>query len=376
MIINLTKLFYQVMNRKLTFLFSAAMLSVVGVVSAQSYYDDDIYFDASKAKKQQTATAVSDNQNRYYNQPVIDYPAADTYTINGTRTISVDDYNRRGIFATDSLSADTAATDFRYTRLIEKYYNPDIVTSQNDPELANIYYLEPDQVNIYVNTPSGYWGYDYLSPYASWNLSFGYPYYNNYWRWSSPWYWNTWYDPYWSWSWGWGPGWASGWGPGWGPSWSWGWGPSWGWGWSAPSSPRHPGGPMAPSYRPSNPPASGMRPGLSTGNRHQGTAMRPGYNTAGSNSGVRPGNNNGNYRPGTTSGNGNSGMRPGNSTSRPSNNNNNYSRPSNNNNNNYSRPSNTNGGRTPSYSGGGSRSGGFSGGGSSSGRSAGGRGRH
>ncbi len=355
----------------------AIILPAIGMVSAQSYYDDDIYYDASKAKKQQPAKVVDNN---YRQSQVADYPAADTYSysVNGTRSISVDDYNRRGIFAADTVSADSTASDFQYTRRIEKYYNPEVVTAQNDPELANIYYMEPDQVNIYVNTPSGYWGYDYLSPYAMWNLSFGYPYYNNYWRWSSPWYWNTWYDPYWSWSWGWGAGWAPKWGPGWGPSWSWGWGPGWGYGWSRPRSPRHPGGwSGSGAHRPGNVPSSGVRPGFGTGNRHQGSTMRPGTTNGnyrpgnnsgvrpGNNTGVRPGNNGGTYRPGNNSGSG-----------RPSNNNG-YNRPSNNNNN-YNRPSNTNGGRTPSYNSGGGSRGGFGGGGRSSGggRSAGGRGRH
>lgn len=340
----------------------AILLPALGMVSAQSYYDDDIYFDASKAEKPKPV-AKSTTGSSYYQ--TADYPSADSYTVTGTRNISVDDYNRRGIFASDSVSADSTVNDFKYTRNIERYYNPDVVASQNDPELSNIYYMEPDQVNIYLNTPSGYWGYNYLTPAAVWNLSFGYPYYYNYWRWNSPWYWNSWYDPYWSWNWGWGwgPSWA------WGPSWSWG--PSWGWGWSRPRSPRHPGGWGNSGYRPGNVPASGVRPGWSNGGRHQGSTVRPGSN----NGNYRPGNSNGMYRPGfnnnTRPGN-NGTYRPGNNT-RPNNNNNNYNRP-NNNNSNYNRPSYNNGGRTPSFGGGGSR-GGFSGGGGS-GRSAGGRGRH
>ena len=368
-------------------LFMATAFAAFQMASAQSYFDDDIYYDASKDKAAKTVKKSSGTpQNSNYRKAatygnnsarvvVADYPSADSYTVNGTRSISVDDYNRRGIFATDSLSADTTSTDFQYTRRIEQYYNPEIVSGSGDEELAQIYYMEPQTVNVYVNTPSAYWGYDYFYPSIAWGSPF---YYNNYWRWNSGWYWNSWYDPYWAWGWGpswaWGPSWSWGWGPGWGPSW--GWGPSYG----RPYNPRHPG---VHGYRPGNNMAGrpantpGYRPGLTNGGRHQGAGYRPNNNG-------RPNYNNGyngtaTGRPGlgngTTNGNRHNGY------SRPSNNNSNrnngYTRPNNNNNNSYSRPSTTNGGRYGgSYSGGsrgGYSGGGFSGGGRSSG---GGRGRH
>jgi len=355
-------------------------------VSAQSYYDDDIYYDASKDKAAKTVTtkAKSPSNTRgnyakaatYGNNSatvmVADYPSADNYTVTGTRNISVDDYNRRGIFASDSLSADTTATDFQYTRRIEQYYNPEIVSGSGDEDLAQIYYMEPQTVNVYVNTPSVYWGYDYFYPSMAWSSPY---YWNNYWRWNSGWYWNSWYDPYWAW--GWGPSWA------WGPSWSWGWnhGPSWGWGWNhgwgRPYNPRHPG---AVGNRPGNhwagshPINSGSRPGITNGGRHQSRSgwmnnntNRPNYNGSTGRPGVRPN--------ASSNGNRNNGYsRPNNNSNR----NNGYSRPNNtNNNHNYSYPQNTNGGRSGGFNSGGSRggysNGGFSGGGRSSG---GGRGRH
>ena len=140
------------MNFKRFFTLMSAVAVMAGAVSAQSYYDDDIYYDASKAPKQ----APKPKQTRVYNGGntviVANYPSADSYagTVNGTRSISVDDYNRRGIFATDSLSSDTTATDFAYTRRIEQFYNPDVINATGDEELAQIYYMQPDQVNIYA----------------------------------------------------------------------------------------------------------------------------------------------------------------------------------------------------------------------------------
>ncbi len=362
--------------------FTLMIVAVMAFCAAnsQSYYDDDIYYDASKAPKEKTVKPVrsSGSNTQYYTYPgvvVAEYPSADNYTVNGTRTISVDDYNRRGIFATDSLSNDTTATDFAYTRRIEQFYNPEIVSASGDKELAGIYYAEPAQVNIYVNTPSSYWGYDYFYPsYASWYS----PYWSPGWRWNSPWYWNSWYDPYWSWNWGWGPSWNWGWGPswgpswGWGPSWNWGWDPSWGW--SRPYNPRHPGAGLSRPGRPGNGHISNTRPGnnsrpqVGVGNRHQGASGNR-YN-GGYGPGGRPSVGTGNNSRPTQSGRPAVGTRPSNNS-----NNNNYNRPSNNNS--YNRPSyNTNGSRTPSYrngSSGGSRGGSFGGGGRSSG---GGRGRH
>ncbi len=350
-----------------------ALAAIPVAASAQSYYDDDIYYDASKASK--PAQTVKKVQKQAPAVVVADYPSADTYatSFTGSRRISVDDYNRRGIFATDSLTSDTTATDFQYTRRIEQFYNPEIIEASGDPELANIYYMQPEEVNIYVNTPSSYWGYDYFYPY----YGVGYnPYWSyNPWRWSSSWYWNSWYDPFWNWGPGWGYAWS--WGPGWGPSWGWGpgwgWGAGWGpsWGWSRPYNPRHPGvhgsRPITPGVAPG---VGSSRPGLINGGRHSGVSASR-YPSA--ISGSRPGvsNSSGYYRPSSTNG------------SRPGITNSGYSRPSNSNTGTYTRPStnsNTNGGRYNSGSwGGSSRGSGYSGGSHSSGggrSSSGGRGRH
>ncbi len=173
----------------------AGIVAVTSAATAQSFFDDDIYYDASKDKSTPKTTKTI---RQTYSTPstviVAEYPSADTYTVNGTRRISIDDYNRRGIFAKDSLSNDTTATDFAYTRRIEQFYNPEIVSGSGDQELANIYYMEPERVNIYVNTPSAYWGYDYFYPHFSWYS----PYWSFNWRWNSPWYWDSWHDLYWS----------------------------------------------------------------------------------------------------------------------------------------------------------------------------------
>lgn len=356
------------------FLTLVSLTTMASPVIAQSYFDDDIYYDASKATKTKTATK---KVTQTYTTPsaviVAEYPSADTYTVKGTRTISVDDYNRRGIFASDSLSNDTTATDFAYTRRIEQFYNPEIVSGSGDKELATIYYMEPERVNVYINTPSAYWGYDYFYPSFSWYS----PYWNMSWRWNSPWYWNSWYDPYWAW----GPSWGWGWGPAYGPAWGWGasWGPSWGWGgpvYNRPYNPRHQN--MRPGHVATNRPSNGAginggRPGLNGSN---GSTYRPGTTTG--NGSYRPGLTNGTTnRNGTVTTNRNGAVNSNRGNSSTTNRNSN-STVTNNRNNSY----NTNGGRSSynsgSFNSGGSRSsgswGGSSGGGSRS--SGGGRGRH
>ena len=342
--------------------------STFGQAAAQSsYFDDDIYYDASKSTKKAPKKTV----NQIFTTPstviVAEYPAADTYTVNGTRTISVDDYNRRGIFATDSLTADSTTTDFAYTRRIEQFYNPEIVSGSNDAELANIYYMEPEQVNVYINTPSGYWGYDYFYP----DFAYYSPYWNYNWRWGSSWYWNSWYNPYWAW----GPSW--GWGPGWGPAWGWG-GPSWsspGWN-SRPYNPRHQG--ARPGSIASRPGGTGSpRPGLSGS-----SATTPSQRYPGSNINMqRPGVSS--VSGGSVNANRNSSVNSHRNSSVNSNRTQQSAQPSRNyNTNSYNY--NTNGGRTSNYNSGSfnsgsSRSGGSFGGGGYSGggrSSSGGRGRH
>lgn len=338
-------------------LFLSLLIVSVGVCRAQGYYDDDIYFNSSKDKdknvelaKKQASTAKKQNTNGYILYPVADYAAADTYAPEGSSKMSVDEYNRRGIFGKDTVSAKNSAAsqDFAYTRQIEKYYNPAIVVGSKDAELAELYYAQPANVNIYINTPSyGYWGYP--SYWGGWYDTW-YPGYN-YWGYN---YWG----PAWSWgpSWAWGPSWSWGWGgPYWGPSWGWGpawsWGPSWtwgpSWGYTQPYNPRHPGA------------LGHTRPAYGTG-----TAARPGNNWR--NSGYRPAYNS-NHNNSTTSrpAYNNSDNRDNNSYTRPGRNNNDTRHYNNNNNNSY-RNNNTG-----SYR---SSGGSFSGGRSSGGGS--GRGRH
>lgn len=363
-----------------------ALLMAAGAavtVSAQDY-DDDIYYNPSKAKpqtKSQPSTATRAGNSTYYGGTpsgyTTDYPSADSYTVmpGSGVNIDVDTYNRRGIFATDSAKVDPqTAENFEYTRQIERFYNPDVVAQSPDQDLADIYYSAPAQININVVAPD-YWGYPYSPAYYSSAWYWGTP--RSWWYYNNPWY----YD---SWAWGWGPSWSWGWGPSW--SWNWGWGPSWGcgWGWghhhhyypswshSRPGSwgnsrpgytrPSYSSGNSRPGYRPGSSGSGNYRPG-SSGYRPSGNgSYRPG-----SNSGYRPGSSGSGYRRGssTNRSSGSSGYRPGSNSNRSEGNS--YNRPSNNNN---SRPSYRSG--NSSY--GGSRSGGSYGGGSRGGSRGGGGG--
>ena len=386
---------------RLTFVTVVAALGTTMSISAQGYYDDDIYYDASKAKKEQKqkieqAAKQAARKNYVPSQPITNYPAADSYSYHNNSTRDVDEYNRRynGRETTDSISLDQLLNgDFTYTERIERFSNPEIVTGSGDPDLQYYYYNTESQpsTTIVINNVDP-WGYN--------------SFYN-------PWYYDSWYSPYyspyaWNYGWGYNPWYGSAWGPswsiGWGPSWSWGpswgWGPSWSWGWGGGW---HPGGhgPIwsGNNWRPSSPGAS--RPNVEGGLRPTTPGRRPGSNAAasavynGANHGYRPavvaGNQNGNHngtvntnagrRPstiGTTSGNrgisgttiyqNNSG-RQGRSASTPSYNTNTNTRPSNNNNSSWS-----SGSRQSSGSSFGGSRGSFGGGSTGGGRSTGGGG--
>ncbi len=292
-------------------------------------YEDDIYYTPSKVNTQKKSTSIETNS----------YPAADTYTPapgNGSN-FDVDTYNRRGIFAKDSVSTPKDRTEnFEYTRQIERFYNPQIITESNDENLASYYYSEPANVNITINTP-GYWGYTpyyYYSP-RYWGTPTSWWYYNS-------WSYNPWcYDP-----------------------WHWDWGPSWGWGYPYYWGHYHHYYPTWSHNRPSS--WGNSRPGYrpSYTNGHGNT--RPGYRTS-TTGNYRPGNSTGTYKPSSSS----SGYRQGRGNNRS--NSNSYSRPINNQNSNYySRPGNNyNRSESSSFRSGSSRSSGSSGY-----RSGSGRGRH
>lgn len=264
----------------------AATVSSTAV--AQSYYDDDIYYDASKdVKKSKEKGTVANNASAGVNQSaghqsryqyltasdgsvyVVDengnaypvtaqnIPGSDLYTVYTDNTRDVDEYNRRYQYV-DSIPADSLYRDtFANTRLIEKFSNPAIVSESDDEALMEYYAAtQPAQINVYVDTPAYYgWGglAPYYRPYGYWNV----------WGWD-PWYGPGWYDPYYSWSWGWGP------------SWSWSWGPSWGWGpgWYPAHRPGRPLPPVSPgAHRPVYP---GSDIAHSTGGYRGNSGSRPG----------------------------------------------------------------------------------------------------
>lgn len=283
--------------RKLIMLIAVAIAGFGVQLQAQDYYEDDIYYDASKSKKN---TQVKTENNKA-GKPVAEesysygsssysygYPSSGTYSTHGVVTRDVDEYNRRGYYAiTDTVVADTVANedDFAYTRRIERFYNPSIVAGSSDTQLREYYYDSEPEVNIVVNTP-GYWG-GWYAPYSGWSLSWGWG--------TSSWYWNSWYSPYWG---------------CYDPYWSWGgwWGPAW----YPPYHHHHhgyfPGGHWKPSpVRPgryNGPGRNGASPGRNVyragGHRNAGHAARPGVSSGNgerrqSGSAVRPGS-----RPSTT----------------------------------------------------------------------------
>ena len=181
--------------RNLTMTLFAVLLSV-GIASGQSYYDDDIYYDASKDKKQKV-----DKKQKSEQEPVVQEEPeifdAPQYEVYNTNPRDVDEYNRRGgIYAPDTIATevnDSISDDvFEYTERIERFSNPDIVKNSDDEELKELYYA--DEVNIIIGTPSTYVTFDdfgmslgWASPYYGWH----YPYYSRYywgWSWYDPWY--------------------------------------------------------------------------------------------------------------------------------------------------------------------------------------------
>lgn len=243
------------------------------LVSGQSYYDDDIYYNPSKVKKTEKREV-----KKQITEETADFEEP-TYQVYTSNPRDVDEYNRRGAYkvSADTISADTVVANpdvFQYTERMERFDNPTIVVSSDDSRLKELYYA--DNVNIYVGTPS-----------VTWSIG---GFYN---PWYSPCYRSSWYYNSWYWSFGWGCyrpyyGWYD---PFWGPSYPY---YGWGYGWSYPHYypyyPYYPGGhhyysdggrrPFSASHSP-----SGRRPELSRRGNYSGsdsyrsTGRRPSVST-------------------------------------------------------------------------------------------------
>lgn len=263
------------MKWRLALAASAFALLPVSVM-AQGYYDDDIYFDESKAKAKKTQTTTvrtsPSSTNRTSAKPVA--------TVRVDRDI--DEYNRRGSYQpVKTNTVDDLGDNFEYTRRIERFYNQDIVNESGDDdlvyyytnandELADVNCAAPTTINIYVDNPDpwdGFWNPYYYS--SAWSWAWRPTYYNPWYSWNYAWG----YGPSWSWNWGWGgPSFSIGWSWGWGwdyPSWGWGWNPGWGW-----NHPGWGGGHHHPNYPGNN---WGYNPPRPAGPGASRPSARPGY---------------------------------------------------------------------------------------------------
>ncbi len=180
-------------------LYTLVSLVIVPIAMADNYFDDDIYYDASKDKsKTQKVEVVTKSTTTAISQPVssIDYSS-----YSGSMR-DVDEYNRQGIYSdiySDTVSYDSVLNigGYTYTNRIERFYNPEIVSSSGNQELIDSYSNNQSVVNIYVDSfwdPYPGWAWNYSYPRYSWNYTFYAGVWNPYWP-NYYWY-NPWYDPW------------------------------------------------------------------------------------------------------------------------------------------------------------------------------------
>ena len=129
---------------------SALVMAGAVVASGQSYYDDDIYYDASKApKKEAKQSKQTKSSNRtgnsstqlYYDgaqyvpwNNVGEYQSADQYQASGTSTRDVDEYNRRYAGVSESRSNEPDSITLQQfeamsnTRKLARFQNSDVAS--------------------------------------------------------------------------------------------------------------------------------------------------------------------------------------------------------------------------------------------------------
>jgi len=199
-------------------------LSAGSFLQAQDY--DDIYYDASKSTKGTKTQVITPAKTvAVYGEVPDNYKVAAQSNYRVER--DEDEYNRRGIYDPTALNyeidinGDTIYIDndtvyeeaFANTRLIERFYNPDIVILSDDNDLVELYYDESPTINLLIGSDWGYGSFwnSYYPWYTGWYSGwydpwYCYSYHHWGWGWHYPsWYYSRWYGPrLWGWDY-WGP---------------------------------------------------------------------------------------------------------------------------------------------------------------------------
>ncbi|MDE5940818.1 MAG: hypothetical protein K2H14_01775, partial [Muribaculaceae bacterium] len=176
-------------------LLAVSLLAGASAAIAQGYYDDDIYYDASKAKKEvkkavekakaeEPAFRQQQASQFYYDgaayvpwNNVGEYNSADSYQVSGTSMRDVDEYNRR----TSSVSPVQEKTDSITLEQFEEMSNTRNLARFHDSEAAREAYAETlDEGGIRADDSDIY---AYSAQPATVNINViggGYPYYGYY----------------------------------------------------------------------------------------------------------------------------------------------------------------------------------------------------
>ena len=194
------------------YLFLGLILTAVNL-SAQRFIDD-IYFTPKDAQQEHVQT-----KGRVKNG------AREVVFVNTEEDLQLPDTLEGGDEELSSLTTDSAVMyiaegsypngfkgsmdDFEYTQRIYRFHNPRIAVHISDPAYHDIYFLDNDLWNVYIDP----YNYAYVTP-----------------TWTNPYYWDYMYRPYSysSWAWRWNPYGAWGWNSYWGWNTHWGWDPYWG----------------------------------------------------------------------------------------------------------------------------------------------------
>lgn len=228
---------------------------------------DDIYVTPNDAQMVQEVKSVrKDKMNKVESQQSTVYRNGAREIVfidqNGNRTTAVSDtvYIVDGEVIADSLAVENenqedgyylngfkgSKSDLEYAERIRRFHNPKYTITIADPGYNDIYFLDDNYWNVYVDgmyatiTPTWnnpYWFNYQYSPYSygswGWRSNWGYPYYSgfgSYYGWGGyydPWYygynWGGFYDPWYSSYYGWGYPYYGGY-YGWGSSYYGGWG--------------------------------------------------------------------------------------------------------------------------------------------------------
>ncbi|MDR2840721.1 MAG: hypothetical protein LBV75_05600, partial [Paludibacter sp.] len=162
-----------------------ALTFLVNTVAIGQEVIDDIYFTPSDAKKEvKKDSKTADKQNTTYKNGAkkiifVERDTTDAYVAIAEDSVEVD----KGYYLNEFEGTES---DYEYAERIRRFHNPKYTVFISDPNYNDIYFLDNNYWNVYIDGSSAYVTPSFSNPY--WFDYMYRPYNYSSWAWRNSWY--------------------------------------------------------------------------------------------------------------------------------------------------------------------------------------------